>query len=470
MEVREEKRNDSLVKTTVKKFCESSTIHGISSISNASNAILRIFWTVIFLSVSSVLAWQISELIKNIYSTDIVIATKKVYRDELEFPSVIVSNAGPYSKARLMSITQVANSSKPIEDLKRVLSKLSYKEVKKMGNPLGYECLFGATKCRPLETPFPLIGTYLSFNHKLVWKQKNPGPENGLEVVLNINARDYSSTFKQGYGALIYIAGSRFVTYSLLHNKGIAVSPGTLTKINMKMKKTIRLPHPYPDNCKQATDVKELKGFHFWSTLTGMYSLEFCQFLTLLRNQMTYCGVVDPEYKFLIDQNVIKEKSNISYNISGNSSEVENIRNCLKREKNRKAKSDCRLPCIADEFDFTVSHLRWPSTEEALERLEALKKSKPLTSNVQNWTVDDIYKNLLKIQVYFSEFDIDVVEQKPAYGWIDFLSDLGGLLGLYIGASVYSVLEIWSLLFSLIYYACNSTRKAGKVSRINRSV
>ena len=470
MEVQEEDKSNSLVKTAVKKFCESSTIHGISSISNAKNHKLRFFWIIIFLSVSSLLAWQISKLIKNINGNDIITTTKKIYQDELEFPSVIVSNAGPYSKARLMNFTQVANGSRQIEDLKGVLSKLSYKDVKEMGNQLEYTCVFGATECRALEIPFPLIGTYLSFNEALVWRQKNPGPENGLELILNINESDYSSTFKNGYGVLIYIAGSRFVTYSLLHNKGIAASPGTLTKINMKMKKTIRLPSPYPDNCKKVTDVKELKGFHFWSTLTRIYSLDFCKFLTLLRNQMTSCGAVDPEYKFLIDKMFIKEKSNVSYNISGNSSEVENIRNCLKREKNQKIKSDCRPPCIAEEFDFTVSHLRWPSTAEALERLEALKRSKPLTSNVQNWTVDDIYKNLLKIDVYFSEFDIDLEEQKPAYGWIDFLSDLGGLLGLYIGASVYSVLEVWSLLINLIYYAYNSFRGAGKVSRNNRSV
>ena len=167
---------------------------------------------------------------------------------------------------------------------------------------------------------------------------------------------------------------------------------------------------------------------------------------------MTTCGVVDPQYSYLIKASVIVEKSNVSYTIRGNSSEKERIMNCVTRVASENFKSNCRRPCVSYEFDYTVSHLRWPTVEEAQERLETLKKS---SSQVRNWTLEDIYKNLLKVQIYFSEFDIDEVEQKPAYTWEMVPSDLGGLPGLYIGASVYSGLEVFSFLFSLLYYFCH---------------
>ena len=133
------------------------------------------------------------------------------------------------------------------------------------------------------------------------WKKANPGLENGLELVPNINEGNYANVFKHRYGVLIYIR-ELFVTHSHFHNKSIAVPPGTLTKIDMRVTKTTRLPHPYPDNCVENTDVKELQGFHSRYTLHRIYSLDFCKFLPLMRRQMTTCGVVDSQYAFLIKQ------------------------------------------------------------------------------------------------------------------------------------------------------------------------
>ena len=164
---------------------------------------------------------------------------------------------------------------------------------------------------------------------------------------------------------------------------------------------------------------------------------------------MTSCGVVDPQYKFLIEELVVIEKSNVSYTISGNRNEEKRVLNCLQRVENKKIKNNCKIPCVSHKFDFTISHLRWPVLEEAEEHLQKFKISQP---QARNWTLEDIYKNLLKVQIYFSEFDVDEIEQRLAYTWDMVPSDLGGLIGLYIGASVYSVLEVFSFIFSLIYY------------------
>ena len=439
----------------VKQFCDASTIHGISSIYNANSAILRIFWIGIFLTVNSLMMWQVSKLVMKIYKRDVLITARKVSHDQLQFPCIIVSNAGPYSKSKLRNIPSVSNGPPEIEEMKKIISNLSYSQVYVLSNDLQYSCKFGGKDCQAEREVFPMIGKYLRFNSNFYWQQMNAGPENGLELILNINESDYANVFKHGYGVLFYI-GELFVTYSYLHNKGIAAPPGTLTKINMRVKKNTLLPYPYPDNCEAKTDVKELQGFHFHYALSRIYSLDFCRFLAMARRQMTTCGVVDPQYSFLIKDLVVVEKSNISYTIPRDKIEEENIMHCLQRVANEKIKTSCRRPCVSYEFDYTVSHLRWPSVEEAEERLEDLKKS---NSQAKNWTLEDIYRNLLKVQIYLSEFDIDEIEQKPAYTWEMIPSDLGGLIGLYIGASVYSGLEVFSFLFSFAYYFCHTTRK-----------
>ena len=444
---KQEKTERAVVaKSAVKQFCNASTIHGISSIYNASNTLQRVFWIGVFLAVNSLMIWQVSKLVIKVYKRDVLITATRVSHEKLDFPSVIVSNAGPYSRSKLRNIGPTDSSS--IESIQKIISNLSVPQVFGLSNDLQYSCKFGAKKCLAEKLLYPMTGTCLRFYSETHWKQMNPGTEHGLELVLNINESNYANVFNHGYGVLISI-GELFVTYSDLYSKGIAAPPGVLTKINMRVTKTTRLPHPYPDNCVENTDVKELQGFHSRFTLSRIYSLDFCRFLAMVRAQMTTCGVVDPQYAFLIKMYVVEEKSNVSYALRGNSSERERIMNCVKRVAGTNIKSNCRRPCVSYEYDYTVSHLRWPSVEEAEKRLETLKKS---NSQARNWTLEDIYKNLLKVKIYFSEFDIDEIKQKPAYTWEMVPSDLGGLIGLYIGASVYSGLEVLSFLLSLAYY------------------
>ena len=466
----EGKREDigvSLGKAAIKNFCEASTIHGISSIFLAKNFITRLFWIAMFLSVCSLLLWEVSQLVKKFRGNDVVIGSRRISEVEVEFPVVILSNADPYSNAKLMQFPQKANGTGKLEHLRDILSNLSFAEALEIGSYLSYSCHFGGTRCLVEKLAFPWIGNCLRFNADFSWKQKNPGPEYGLQMVFLINESDYSNTFDNGQGIFISIGSTPFLTHSLQRNKGVMASPGTLTKINMKKKKVIRLPYPYPDNCEKETDVYELRGFHFKFPLGRFYSVDFCQFLSMLRNQMISCGVADPEYKFIIDGHVVVEKSNISFNISGNKHEAQSIRNCLNRVAAESAKSNCRPPCADEEFEIIMSHLRWPSTEEAKNRLEVLKVIGPNASNYQNWTLDNIYKNMLKIEIYFSDFNVEVLEQKPAYERVDFASDMGGQIGLWIGASVYSAFEVCSLLVSLTYCVVRSAWRRILVTRIS---
>ena len=441
----------SLGKAAIKNFCEASTIHGISSIFSAKNFITRLFWIAMFLSVCSLLFLQILLLGKKLNSNNVVVTSQRVSEDEFEFPVVVLSNADPYSKEKLIEFPQGTNGTRRVEHLRDILSNVSDAEALELGSYLDYSCEFGGTRCFVDRVAVPWIGNCLRFNADFIWKQKNPGPEYGLEMTVLLNESDYSNTFDNGQGMLVRIGAAPLVTYSSQRNKGILVAPGTLTKINMKKKKIIRLPYPYPDKCRKDTDVAEMKGFHFKVPFSRGYSVDLCKLLSMFRNQMISCGVIDPEYKFIIEKYVSVQKSNVSFTISGEKSEVDGIHKCLKRVAVENTRSDCRPPCTDEEFEFTISHLRWPSTEEAKRRLEGLKTTGLRASTYQNWTLDNIYKNMLKIEIYFSDFDVEVFEQKAAYGYVEFASDLGGQIGLWIGASVYSVFEIWSLLFSLIY-------------------
>ena len=472
VESKNKQSSSSLVNTAVKNFCETSTIHGISSIFKAKNIFMRVFWIAMFVSVWSLLVWQVLTLIKKVYSNDIIITTRKVYREKMDFPTVSIANADPYSKERLGNFSDLlTNVSKDDVYLKKILSSINKNQLLNVGHQPTYfsmqplqMCMFGGDMCwDQMEClTFPLVGNILVFNLEHKVKQRKPGSAHGFSMILNINASDYSNIFRNGYGVLIYISNEYLVTYRKLRNGAISVAPGTVTQINIRKKEIKRLPHPFPDNCKKEMVVPGINGLHFKDKMD--YSRGLCEFTALLQHQIHSCSFADPSYKAVVESVIDIKKSNISFKIPEylNASKAWD---CLKRAELDHIENKCQPLCNDEEYDVTVSSLRWPTTEEAVELLDKIKKSFPASSNAQNWTVDDVYKNLLKIEIYFSDFEVEVVQQKPAYGWSEFVSDFGGQVGLWIGASVYSAFEIGSLLLSLCYCLLHKLR-CGKKSTI----
>ena len=62
-----------------------------------------------------------------------------------------------------------------------------------------------------------------------------------------------------------------------------------------------------------------------------------------------------------------------------------------------------------------------------------------LESNV---TDEYIYSNFGKVLIAYDAFNVVEYEEKPKYNTQKVLSDFGGLIGIYLGASLISVIEI----------------------------
>ncbi len=72
------------------------------------------------------------------------------------------------------------------------------------------------------------------------------------------------------------------------------------------------------------------------------------------------------------------------------------------------------------------------------------------------------FKTMFKIQIYFSEpvsaihvmfaqNQFDVKKRSERFGFIDFISNCGGLMGLFMGISILSIAEIVHYLLYFIY-------------------
>jgi hypothetical protein len=74
----------------------------------------------------------------------------------------------------------------------------------------------------------------------------------------------------------------------------------------------------------------------------------------------------------------------------------------------------------------------------------------PSIFNLANESYDAYDKDIALVQFYFKSSSVLQFETRQSQGWIDFFSSIGGLLGLCIGISIVTFIELFWLLFTLI--------------------
>ncbi|KAK4874758.1 hypothetical protein RN001_014118 [Aquatica leii] len=105
-------------------------------------------------------------------------------------------------------------------------------------------------------------------------------------------------------------------------------------------------------------------------------------------------------------------------------------------------KCDCRQTCSSLNFEAEISQVDW----------KWQKRSKTLASIEMNTKSPYLYQ-YTKIQIFFKDLQFISSERNELYGLMDFLSSCGGLLGLFIGFSFISLIEL--MYFLTIRVICN---------------
>ena len=67
-----------------------------------------------------------------------------------------------------------------------------------------------------------------------------------------------------------------------------------------------------------------------------------------------------------------------------------------------------------------------------------------------------IRQNLLRLNIYLEDLSVVEYRQLPAYGLADLFADIGGTLGLWMGISVLTIMELMELIIRLVFLLFNS--------------
>ena len=117
----------------------------------------------------------------------------------------------------------------------------------------------------------------------------------------------------------------------------------------------------------------------------------------------------------------------------------------------------CPLECDSMIFQITTTSTGYPSLQYATKYLmnNSLIKSKFPNENL---TYDLIKQSVLSLNVFYGDLAYIEYNQRPKTTFADLISNIGGILGVLIGASFLSILEIIEVLIEVLNFLFSRTK------------
>ncbi|XP_072040066.1 acid-sensing ion channel 1C-like isoform X2 [Amphiura filiformis] len=406
-------------------FGQTTTLHGMRFFSNTKNHWLRrCIWMILVLGTISSLFFIVGFNCVRFFGYPISSIVTLKYVKNLTFPAVTICNYNQWRK----SVIKQENSefvSKFFFPVFRGNDSFNIGDYNVTDLNITAEVLRGAhqkenmirdctwrsvEKCTyenftQIITDF---GVCYTFNDpsdlSKILTVRQTGYEHGLFLRLNLEQYDYYYGERKGAGfkILVHAQGE----YPFVKQLGFSIAPGFESLVGLKYTKLINLPRPYLTECKNSGRIDKYK-----------YTVETCESLCAVEYLNRSCGC---KYYNMIG----------SYRVCN----AQEIFECVKPAQQQyileNPPCDCRIPCVREIYQPRVSEVTWPApyiTEELM--------------RVFNRSEDFLRRNFMDVVIYFEELNYEEIEQVAAYDWTALLSDIGGYMGLLIGASVLTLAE-----------------------------
>ncbi|RLV86065.1 hypothetical protein DV515_00015986 [Chloebia gouldiae] len=118
----------------------------------------------------------------------------------------------------------------------------------------------------------------------------------------------------------------------------------------------------------------------------------------------------------------------------------------------------CEMPCNMTRYGKELSMVKIPSKASAKYLAKKYNKSEQY-----------IGENILVLDIFFEALNYETIEQKKAYEVAGLLGDIGGQMGLFIGASILTVLELFDYAYEVIKHRLCRRGKCRKNHKRNNT-
>ena len=417
----------SRIKECVKEATLSSTIHGIPNALRAEKTFIKFLWIIGFLTTVSTSIYLISKNINDYLEYETVTKISVINEQPTIFPTLSFQ----FNYSNFQGNYSLENN----------VIKLFYENIGLNISESFQIVQYKTNKIYKFNSGINNTGQKIDIK-----KQKIAGDRGGF----------YSEVFiglpKQFNSSLNFGIPSRNSFFSLyIHNKSmnpaemneqpIKLPPGFSTEISVSKIFTDRLPYPYND-CFD--DLKELKSH---DSLLVQYILTKTNSIYRQKDCLNLC-----QTEYLIKHCNLSSQLGFIWEIDRNENDdcQENeTKSFFSKDINEYCTPFCPMECDSIDYKIDLMSSVFPNQAYASE-LALHRKIKPKYPNGTNITLEDLRASVVAFSVYYSDFKYTYIQQLPKMQIVDAVSNFGGLLGLFVGVSFLSFIELIECLIQIV--------------------
>ncbi|NXS68887.1 ASI4A protein, partial [Pandion haliaetus] len=429
-------------------FASASTLHGLGHICRSGQlGVRQTLWAFAFLASLAFFLYQAAKSALLYLEHPHVMALDEEAIREMVFPAITICNINRYRHSALTDadIFHLANMTglPPKDRDGHKATDLLYPDpdmadiVNRTGHQLDdmlKSCNFSGENCssRDFTVVYTRYGKCYTFNGD----RRNPrvtrqgGMGNGLEIMLDIQQEEYLPIWRET-NETSFEAGIRVQIHSqeeppYIHQLGFGVSPGFQTFVSCQEQRLTYLPQPW-GNCRASVQGEQtLPGYDTYSIAACRLQCEKEAVVRSCHCRMVHmpgegCMWVPPGRGL------------------GACSHADGCMPPDAAVEDSQERCSCPTPCNLTRYGKEISMVRMPNKGSA--RYLARKYNKNETY---------IRENFLVLDIFFEALNYEAIEQKKAYDLAGLLGDIGGQMGLFIGASILTILEILDYVYEVI--------------------
>ncbi|KAF3856610.1 hypothetical protein F7725_017333 [Dissostichus mawsoni] len=428
-----------------KLFLKHTTLHGLRHIFLSGSYPRRVAWLLAFLAALGLLLTWSSNRVRYLLSSPVYSKAHMVYAKRLVFPAVTICNQNLLLPRR-MKKTDIFSAGRWLGLFVPAVHEAAAGPA---GAPAGGDAAvlpLPGELCGPrnFSTIFTRYGKCYTFNsgqdgRPLMVTMKG-GMGNGLELMLDIQQDEYlpvwgetdETSFEAGIKVQIHTQDEP----PFIDQLGFGVAPGFQTFVSCQEQRLTYLPPPWGDCKASAMD----------SDFFNTYSITACR--------------IDCETRYLVENcncRMVHMPGDAPY------CTPEQYKDCADPALDFLVERDndycvCETPCNMTRFGKEMSFVKIPSKASAKYLAKKFQQDRAvhIVSHI-------LFDNLLVLDIYFEALNYETIEQKKAYELAGLLGDIGGQMGLFIGASLLTILELFDYLYEVIKYKlCRCVKKKHK--------
>ncbi|XP_013398048.1 degenerin-like protein unc-105 [Lingula anatina] len=496
-----DEENDTLTYYVLwKGLKERTTSHIIPQVTNAKGIFKHFFWILITLATFVGLGYHLYTMFYKFFEYDVGVKLEITSNSTLKFPAVTVCNENAFRKSALLSSPSklptldafVTNGTVPttgfnsslidselggrsnratlIDKTLEDISELTTGEKQALGHQRSdfiLDCEYGGYSCNG-KTFESFYSTYngncfifnSGWNNSSILRATESGPNFGLSLTFNIEQSEYVGDLTQTAGVRVLVHDQDVMPFP--EDQGFLAAPGEMTFVGIKMVEIDRYGGRYT-TCKK-TDTFNITENMYQALYPSVgYSQKACKKTCYQRTVIETCKCalsIYPRVETLFDSTTSVRTCD-----SLNATDVACTVKVQTQFINGELNCSCIQPCSATSFSIDTSSAYWPSDEYATEFLSNYNSKSSIVRKIYNTSGSaGVMKNLAKVHIFYKDLNYEYISEYVYYDSIQFLSDFGGALGLWLGWSVVTFFEFFELFMDVLAFSCRCGRKR-KVSR-----